>query len=72
MTRETLHEMIDRIRESEIVTVQRALQRLPKDASFRAALSAPPDDEPVTGARAGWLRTTMYSANSEFEEVCLA
>jgi hypothetical protein len=44
--------MIDRIPESEIAAAQRALARLAKDASFRAALSAPPDDEPVTAGDA--------------------
>jgi hypothetical protein len=48
MTRETLHEMIDRIPETEIVAAQRLLERLAGDASFRTAFSAPPDDEPVT------------------------
>jgi len=48
MTREALHELIDRIPESEIVAAQRALERLARDATFRAAMSAPPDDEPVT------------------------
>ena len=52
MTRETLHEMIDRIPESEIVTVQKALDRFARDAAFRSALSAPPDDEPVTAGDA--------------------
>ena len=40
--------MIDRIPESDIAVAQRALERLARDASFRAALSSPPDDEPVT------------------------
>ena len=48
MTRETLHELIDRIPDSAIVAAQRALERLASDATFRAAMSAPPDDEPVT------------------------
>ena len=48
MSREALHELIDRIPESEIVAAQRVLERLASDAAFRAAMSAPPDDEPVT------------------------
>jgi predicted transcriptional regulator len=48
MTREALHELIDRIPESEIVAVQRALERLARDAAFRSALSSSADDEPVT------------------------
>ena len=52
MTRETLHELIERIPESEIVAAQRVLERLARDAAFRAAMSAPPDDEPVTAGDA--------------------
>ncbi len=52
MTRDQLHEMIDRIPESDIAAAQQALARLARDASFRAALSAPPDDEPVTAGDA--------------------
>ena len=48
MSREALHELIDRIPESEIVAAERVLERLASDAAFRAAMSAPPDDEPVT------------------------
>jgi hypothetical protein len=48
MTREALHELVDRIAESDIIAAQRLLERLASDASFRAALSAPLDDEPVT------------------------
>ena len=51
--------MIDRIPESEIAAAQRALARLAKDASFRAALSAPPDDEPVTAGDAEGHRTCV-------------
>ena len=52
MTREMLHEMIERIPESEIVAAQRILERLASDAAFRGAMSAPPDDEPVTAGDA--------------------
>ncbi len=48
MTREALHELIDRIPESGIIAAQRVLERLAGDAPFRAAMSAPRDDEPVT------------------------
>jgi hypothetical protein len=48
MTRETLHELIDRIPEGEIAAAQRFLEFLATSAAFRAALSAPPDDEPIT------------------------
>jgi hypothetical protein len=52
MTREALHELIDRIPENEIVVAQRVLERLARDAAFRAAMSAPLDDEPVTAGDA--------------------
>jgi hypothetical protein len=48
MTREALHELIDRIPEGEIVAAQRFPEYLARSAAFRATLSAPPDDEPVT------------------------
>jgi hypothetical protein len=52
MTREMLHELIERIPENEIVAAQRVLERLASDAAFRAAMSASPDDEPVTAGDA--------------------
>jgi hypothetical protein len=52
MTREALHELIDRLPEGEIVAAQRFLESLARSAAFRAALSAPPDDEPVTTGEA--------------------
>jgi len=48
MTREALHELIDRIPDGEMVVAQRFLEYLARSAAFRATLSAPPDDEPVT------------------------
>jgi len=48
MTRESLHELIDRIPEEEIAAAQRFLEVLAASAAFRAARSAPPDDEPIT------------------------
>ena len=52
MTRESLHELVDRIPESEIAAAQGVLERLVSDAAFRAAMSAPPSDEPVTAGDA--------------------
>ena len=52
MTREALHELIDRIPENDIVAAQRVLEHLARSASFRAAMSAPADDEPVTAGDA--------------------
>jgi hypothetical protein len=48
MTREALHELIDRIPEGEIAAAQRFLEFLATSAAFRATLSALPDDEPIT------------------------
>jgi hypothetical protein len=48
MTREALHELIDRLPEGEIAAAQRLLEHLATSAPFRAAYLAPPDDEPVT------------------------
>jgi hypothetical protein len=48
MTREALHELIDRIPENDIVAAQRLLEHLARSAPFRAAMSAPIDDEAVT------------------------
>jgi hypothetical protein len=48
MSREVLHKLIDRIPEGEILAAQRFLEYLARSAAFRAALSAPADDEPVT------------------------
>ena len=52
MNREALHELIDRIPESEIVAVPRVLEQLASDAALRAAMSAPLGDEPVTAGDA--------------------
>ena len=52
MARETLHRLIDRIPEAEISAAQRFLEYLASGAAWRAALAAPPDDEPVTGGDA--------------------
>ncbi len=48
MSRDTLHELIDRIPENELLAAQRFLEYLASSAAYRAAMSAPPDDEPVT------------------------
>jgi hypothetical protein len=56
MTREALHEMIDRIPESDMLAAQRALENLARHASFRPAMCTPPDDEPVTQGDAEVMR----------------
>jgi hypothetical protein len=48
MSRHTLHELVDRIPEEELHAAQRFLEYLAVSPAYRAALSAPPDDEPVT------------------------
>jgi hypothetical protein len=48
MTREALHELIERIPDEEIVAAQRFLEDLARGAAFHATLSAPLDDEPIT------------------------
>jgi hypothetical protein len=50
MSRETLHDLIDRIPEDELTTAARFLEYLVVSPAYRAALSAPPDDESVTEA----------------------
>jgi hypothetical protein len=48
MSRETLHELVDRIPEAEFPAARRFLEYLASNPAYRAALSAPTDDEPVT------------------------
>lgn len=48
MSRDTLHDLIDRIPEEELPAAKRFLEYLAVSPAYRAALSAPPDDEPVT------------------------
>ncbi len=48
MSRHTLHKLVDRISEEELAAAQRFLEYLAISPAYRAALSAPPDDEPVT------------------------
>jgi hypothetical protein len=48
MSRHILHQLVDRIPEEELSAAQRFLEYLAVSPAHRAALSAPPDDEPVT------------------------
>ena len=50
MSRDTLHDLVDRIPEDELPAARRFLEYLVVSPAYRAALSAPPDDEPVTEA----------------------
>ena len=50
MSRHTLHDLVDRIPEEELSAAQRFLEYLAVRPAYRAAWSAPADDEPVTDA----------------------
>ena len=50
MSREPLYELIDRIPEEELPAAKRFLEYLLVSPAYRAALTASPDDEPVTEA----------------------
>jgi hypothetical protein len=72
MSRQTLHELVDRIPEEELVAVQRFLEYLAVISAYRAVQSAPQDDEPVSSgdadaiARAqGELRTGKIVPHEE-------
>jgi hypothetical protein len=80
--REALHDLINRIPEDDLAAAQRYPEYLATSPAYRAAMSAPPDDEPVTARdseaiekaageiRTGkWFRTTPYSTNSACDEV---
>ncbi len=48
MERRAIHDLVDRIPEPELAAVQRVLEYFAANPAYRAAWSAPPDDEPVT------------------------
>ncbi len=48
MTRQVLHDLVERIPEEELTTAQRFLEYLASNPALRAVLTALPDDEPVT------------------------
>jgi hypothetical protein len=48
MSREPLHQLIDRIPEEDLPAARRFLEYLATDPAYRAAFSAPTDDEPVS------------------------
>jgi hypothetical protein len=52
MSRETLHDLVDRIPEEELPAAKRFLEYLAVSSAYRAALSASLDDEAVTEAEA--------------------
>jgi len=48
MSRDPLHDLIDRIPEEELPAARRFLEYLAISPAYRTALSAPIDDEPLT------------------------
>jgi len=64
MSRDALHDLIDRIPEEELPAARRFLEYLAINPIHRAALLAPPDDEPVTEADA----TAIARAQEEVRE----
>ena len=56
MSRDVLHTLIDRLPAQELSAAQRFLEFLATSPAYRAALSAAPDDEPVTDADAAAIR----------------
>jgi hypothetical protein len=83
--RRTLHVLVDRISEEELVAAHRFLEYLAVSPAYRQLPSAPPDDEPVTEGdaaaiaraqeeiRTGKLSRTMICyGNSACGEVYLA
>jgi hypothetical protein len=50
MSRGILHDLVDRIPDEELAAGKRFLEYLVVSPAYRAALSAAPDDEPVTDA----------------------
>jgi hypothetical protein len=58
MSRDTLHDLVDRIPEEELPAAKLFLQYLAVNPAYRAALSAPLDDEPLTQADIAAIATT--------------
>jgi hypothetical protein len=46
MSRDALHDLVDRISEHDLTAAQRYLEYLAASPAYRAAVAAPPDDEP--------------------------
>ncbi len=52
MNRDALHDLVNRIPDEDLPAARRYLEYLAVSPAYRAALSAPPDDGPVTDADA--------------------
>ncbi|MEI9815350.1 MAG: hypothetical protein WDO18_23065 [Acidobacteriota bacterium] len=63
MSRTTLHDLVDRIPDSELPAAERYLEFLSYNVAYRAARTAPADDEPVTRDDA----SAMLRATKEIE-----
>jgi hypothetical protein len=50
LSRNTLHELVDRLPDDGVPAAERVLAYLTAQPAFRAAWAAPADDEPVTEA----------------------
>jgi hypothetical protein len=50
MSRDSLHDLVDRIPEAELLAARRFLEYLVVSPALRAVQTAPLDDEDVTGA----------------------
>jgi len=48
--REHVHELVDRLPDSDVPAIEKLLESLTETPAARAVRLAPPDDEPVTSA----------------------
>ncbi|HYL73237.1 MAG TPA: hypothetical protein VEU96_03480 [Bryobacteraceae bacterium] len=64
MSRDTLHDLIDRIPEEELPAAKRFLEYLVVSPAYRTALLAPQDDEPVTRADASAIERARDEVRS--------
>ena len=64
MSRDVLHDLVDRIPDEELSAAQRFLEYLAASPAYRAAWSAPADDEPVTGADAAAIARAREEVRS--------
>ncbi|HTT62405.1 MAG TPA: hypothetical protein VMG35_11210 [Bryobacteraceae bacterium] len=73
MSRDALHELVNRIPESDLPAAQRYLEYLATSPAYRSALAAPPDDEPVTEGDARAIERTASEIRAgrvvEHEEI---
>jgi predicted transcriptional regulator len=59
MNRQALHQLLDRIPDSEIAAAERYLEYLAASPAYRAAALAPADDESVTPGDAAAIRRAL-------------